>query len=324
MERTERFYKIQNLLRSRHFVSTQDFMAELGISRATFKRDLEYLRDRMHAPIVYDRDQEAYGFDPAIADSELWQLPGLWFSADELQALLTMDRLLGDLQPGVLSELIAPLRKRLKSLLESGEHSAEDIARRIKILSMGSRRVAPAHFRTIATAVLMRKRLKLRHQRRRDGEVIEREVSPQRLVHYRDNWYLDAYCHERQALRTFGLDAIETAAVMPDKEVKEIAEDTLERHYASGYGIFAGKATQDAVLQFGASSARWVSRETWHPEQVGTPQLDGTYLLRFPYSQEPELVMDILKYGADVRVLAPESLRKAVAERLRAAAKLYD
>ena len=170
MERTERFYKIQNLLRSRHFVSMQDFMSELGVSRATFKRDLEYLRDRMCAPIVYDRDQKAYGFDPAVADSTLWQLPGLWFSADELQALLTMDRLLGDLQPGVLSELIAPLRKRLRGLLESGEHSAEDIARRIKILSMGSRRVAPAHFRTIATAVLTRKRLRLRHQRRQDGE----------------------------------------------------------------------------------------------------------------------------------------------------------
>jgi predicted DNA-binding transcriptional regulator YafY len=324
MERTERFYKIQNLLRSRHFVSMQDFMSELGISRATFKRDLEYLRDRMRAPIVYDRDQKAYGFDPAIADSTLWQLPGLWFSADELQALLTMDRLLGDLQPGVLSELIAPLRKRLRSLLESGEHSAEDIARRIKILSMGSRRVAPAHFRTIATAVLTRKRLRLRHQRRQDGEVIDREVSPQRLVHYRDNWYLDAWCHKRQALRTFGLDAIESAVVIPDKEVKEIGEDTLERHYASGYGIFAGSATRDAVLQFGASSARWVSRETWHPEQIGTPQLDGTYLLQFPYSQEPELVMDILKYGADLQVLAPESLRKAVAEKLRAAAKLYD
>jgi predicted DNA-binding transcriptional regulator YafY len=324
MERTERFYKIQNLLRSRHFVSMQDFMSELGVSRATFKRDLEYLRDRMRAPIVYDRDQKAYGFDPAVADSTLWQLPGLWFSADELQALLTMDRLLGDLQPGVLSELIAPLRKRLRGLLESGEHSAEDIARRIKILSMGSRRVAPAHFRTIATAVLTRKRLRLRHQRRQDGEVIDREVSPQRLVHYRDNWYLDAWCHKRQALRTFGLDAIETAMVIPDKDVKEVSEDTLERHYASGYGIFAGSATRDAVLQFGASSARWVSRETWHPEQIGTPQLDGTFLLQFPYAQEPELVMDILKYGADVQVLAPESLRTAVAEKLRAAAKLYD
>jgi predicted DNA-binding transcriptional regulator YafY len=323
MERTERFYKIQNLLRSRHFVSTQDFLAELGVSRATFKRDLEYLRDRMRAPIVFDREREAYGFDPKVADSQLWQLPGLWFSADELQALLTMDSLLGDLQPGVLSEMIAPLRKRLKDLLESGEHSAAEIARRIRILTMGSRRVVPAHFRTLATAVLTRRRVHLRHQRRQDGEVLEREVSPQRLVHYRDNWYLDAFCHKRQALRTFGLDAIEVATVL-DKAAKEIPDETLERHYASGYGIFAGSSTQQAVLQFSAGSARWVSRETWHPEQTGTPQLDGTYILQFPYAQEPELVMDILKYGADVRVLAPDSLRDAVAARLRAAVKLYD
>jgi proteasome accessory factor C len=54
------------------------------------------------------------------------------------------------------------------------------------------------------------------------------------------------------------------------------------------------------------------------------PQLDGTFLLRFPYSQEPELVMDILKYGPDVQVLAPESLRQAVAGKLRDAVKLYD
>jgi len=323
MERTERFYKIQNLLRSRHFVSTQDFMAELGVSRATFKRDLEYLRDRMHAPIVFDRDQEAYSFDPKVADSELWQLPGLWFTADELLALLTMDRLLGDLQPGVLSELISPLRKRLKGLLESGEHSAAEISRRIRILSMGSRRVASGHFRALSTALLTRRRLKLRHQRRQDGEALEREVSPQRLVHYRDNWYLDAWCHKRQALRTFGVDAIESA-IVSEKEAKEIAEETLDRHFASGYGIFAGAATHEAVLQFGAGSARWVSRETWHPEQVGVPQLDGTYLLRFPYAQEPELVMDILKYGADVQVLAPASLRQAVAEKLRAAVRLYD
>jgi predicted DNA-binding transcriptional regulator YafY len=77
------------------------------------------------------------------------------------------------------------------------------------------------------------------------------------------------------------------------------------------------------VLLFNATRARWVSRETWHPKQDGKLQLDGTYLLKFPYSREPELVMDILKYGADVEVLAPDSLRKAVAEQHAQAAGLY-
>ena len=77
------------------------------------------------------------------------------------------------------------------------------------------------------------------------------------------------------------------------------------------------------MLLFNPTRARWVSRETWHPKQEGTPQLDGSYLLKFPYSREPELVMDILKYGADVEVLAPDSLRQAVATAHARAAGLY-
>jgi predicted DNA-binding transcriptional regulator YafY len=308
------------MLTSRRLVRTSEFLDALEVSRATFKRDLEYLRDRFHAPILYDHEQEAYRLDEQAEDGVLWQLPGLWFNEQELRALLTMDRLLDDLQPGVLAELLQPLRKRLKELLATGDHSAEEISRRIRVLSMGARAIEPAHFSVLATALLSRKRLRIRHNRREAGEVLEREVSPQRLVHYRDNWYLDCFCHKRQALRTFGVDAIEGASVL-DKPAKEVGDDSLDRHFASGYGIFAGADTEEAVLLFKPTRARWVSRETWHPEQDGKLQLDGTYLLKFPYSREPELVMDILKYGADVEVLAPDSLREAVAaEHVKAAA----
>jgi len=322
MERTERFYKIQQLLQNRRLVTKQEFLDELEVSPATFKRDLEYLRDRFQAPIIYDADKEAYRFDDKVADSALWQLPGLWFSADELVALLTMDRLLAELEPGVLSEVIGPFRKRIKSLLASGELSADEVTNRIRVLAMGARAIEPANFRTISTALLSRRRLKIRHNRRQEGEVLEREISPQRLVHYRDNWYVDAFCHKRQGLRTFAVDAIEQATVL-DKDAKDVSDESLDRHFTSGYGIFAGSDTQEAVLLFNATRARWVSRETWHPKQDGKLQLDGTYMLKFPYSREPELVMDILKYGADVEVLAPDSLRKAVAEQHAQAAGLY-
>jgi proteasome accessory factor C len=108
-----------------------------------------------------------------------------------------------------------------------------------------------------------------------------------------------------------------------DKDAKDVSEEQLDRYFATGYGIFAGTDAQEAVLLFNPVRARWVSRESWHPKQDGKLQLDGSYLLKFPFSREPELVMDILKYGADVEVLAPESLRKAVADQLREAAKHY-
>jgi predicted DNA-binding transcriptional regulator YafY len=322
MERLDRFYRIQQLLKARRFVRTQDFLDELEVSRATFKRDLEYLRDRFHAPIVYDAEHEAYRFDDKVEDSAVWQLPGLWFTADELRALLTMDQLIAELEPGVLSELTQPLRKRLRDLLDAGDVKAGEIARRIRVLSMGARAIEPAHFRTLSTALLARKRLRLKHTRRADGDMLEREVSPQRLVHYRDNWYLDAFCHKRQALRTFAVDAIETASLL-EKPAKEVSDESLDRHLKSGYGIFAGTDTQEAVLLFNPARARWVSRENWHPQQDGKLQIDGSYLLKLPYSREPELVMDILKYGADVEVLAPASLREAVATQLGNAGRIY-
>jgi predicted DNA-binding transcriptional regulator YafY len=323
LERTERFYRIQNLLRTRRHVRTQAFLDELEVSRATFKRDLEYLRDRFGAPIVYDPAIEAYRFDDEDADRATWQLPGLWFTADELRALLTMDRLLSDLEPGLLSDLVGPFRRRLSALLESGEPGAEAIADRIRVLSMGARTVEPGLFRTLSTALLARRRLRVRHARRREGDVLEREISPQRLVHYRDNWYLDAYCHERRALRTFAVDAIEQATVL-DECAKEVGEEVLDRHFASGYGIFAGNDTQEAVLLFAPERARWVSRESWHPKQDGQLQPDGSYLLRFPYSREPELLMDILRHGAAVEVLGPPSLRAEVARQLEEAARIYN
>ena len=323
MDRLERLYRIHSLLRSRRLVTTRQFLDDLEISRATFKRDLDVLRERLRAPIVYDHHQEAYRYDDSVADSALWQLPGLWFTADELRALLTMDQLLADLQPGVLSELIGPIRTRLRELMESGEHTVVEMSRRIRVLTMGARTVQPAHFRVLSTALLSRRRLHLRHLRRQTGEMSERDVSPQRLVHYRDNWYLDAWCHRRQALRTFAVDAIEQATVL-EQPALEVKDETLDRHLTSGYGIFAGVHTQEAVLLFNATRARWVATEVWHPQQDGKLQLDGGYLLKLPYSREPELVMDILKYGADVEVLSPESLRTAVENQLRNAARLYE
>jgi predicted DNA-binding transcriptional regulator YafY len=323
MDRLERLYRIHGLLRSRRLVSTQQFLDDLEISRATFKRDLEVLRDRLRAPIVFDHQREAYRYDDSVADSALWQLPGLWFTADELRALLTMDRLLSDLQPGVLSELVGPIRQRLRELIESGEHTLADVSNRIRVLTMGARTVEPGHFRALSTALLSRRRLRIRHLRRQTGEVLDREVSPQRLVHYRDNWYLDTWCHHRQDLRTFAVDAIESATVH-DEPAHEVDVELLDRHLMSGYGIFAGSQTQEAVLLFNARRARWVSREVWHPEQRGEMQPDGGYLLRLPFAREPELVMDILRYGADVEVLSPPALRDAVAAELRGAVTLYD
>jgi predicted DNA-binding transcriptional regulator YafY len=323
VDRTERFYKIDQLLQSRGRVKVGDFLGELGISLATFKRDLEYMRERLNAPIVWDRDAGAYRFDEeSAAKGPKYELPGLWFNPGEAQALLTMEHLLEGLEPSLLGAHVQPLKSRLSALLSAGDRSAEEVRRRIRVIPFGQRRHQPRHFKLVASAVLGRARLKLSYWNRMKDETTERVVSPQRLVFYRNNWYLDAWCHLRNGLRSFSLDAMKDVSTEPGK-AKEVPDGELDEVLASGYGIFSGARVQWATLRFTPSVARYVALEEWHPKQKARLEEDGSYVLEVPFSSDRELAMDVLRYGADVEVLAPRGLRDEVAGRLRAAAAKY-
>ena len=106
------------------------------------------------------------------------------------------------------------------------------------------------------------------------------------------------------------MDAIRQAAILNIK-ARNVPDKTLDAELGSGYGIFAGRKTQTAVLRFTPERARWVTREQWHPKQKGYEK-DGAYILEIPYSDDTELILDILRYGPDVKVLAPNSLRDKV------------
>mgnify|MGYP001455840811 FL=1 len=323
MDRTERFYRIDQLLNDKKIVPFSLLVEKLEVSRATIKRDLEYMRNRLNAPIVWDREEGGYRFAGREGGAAQYELPGLWFSAQEVHALLTMQHLLMGLDTGgLLGPHIAPLLARLRALLGTTDDTTEEIHKRIRILGMASRRMALDHFAVVGSALLRRKRLLISHYVRARDETIEREVSPQRLVHYRDNWYLDAWCHLRNDLRSFAVDAIRRAEII-EQPARNVPEKTLDSVLGAGYGIFSGRKVAWAKLRFTPERARWVSLELWHPKQKTRFDKDGSYLLEVPFSDSRELAMDILKQGAGVEVLAPATLRKEVAAQLKAALDRY-
>ena len=322
MDRTERFYKIDQLLNDRQSVSMETLKEQLGVSLATVKRDLEYMKDRLNAPVTWDRSLGGYRFDQTLPNASRYSLPGLWFNDEEVFALLTMHQLLSNLGNGLLSPHIKPLLLRLNALMGSQDDSADEIRKRIRILHMAARTERPEYFEAVASATIRRRRLKIAYHARSSDEITEREISPQRLVHYRDNWYLDGWCHMRNGLRSFSVDSIRGATVL-DRKAKTVGEKVLNEVLESSYGIFSGKADKRAKLRFTSKQARWVASEQWHPEQVSLFMKDGSYLLEFPYHNDGELVMDILRYGDDIEVVGPATLRRKVRQRLEAAAAQY-
>ena len=322
MDRSERFHLIDQMLVNHRCVSMTQFLEALEVSPATFKRDLEYLRDRFGAPIIWDRELRGYRYEQSDNAGSSFQLPGLWLNTSELQALLMMDAWLKNLQPGLLTQHVQPLRTRILMLLAEGGHSAQEITRRMRILTQPRQGTDGDHFQPLSQALLNRKRVKILHLNRASDRTSERVISPQRLTWYRDNWYLDSWCHLRQAIRSFAIDAIVKVKILVEA-AKDVDDQVLDRELASGYGIFSGAETRWAELRFTPQRARWVSREQWHPQQQSHFDDEGYYRLRIPYSQETELLMEILKFGDDVEVLAPESLRQQVVQTLQRMQGLY-
>ena len=330
---TARLYRIEMLIRSRGHVSFKTLLEELEVSPATLKRDLEYLRSRLGAPIEYDRDLNGYRFGNTPCAGTKHELPGLWFDEAELYSLLMAQPLLAGLDSdGLLSRHLQPLLDRIHELLKSGtaaagkdggEAAAERLMKRVKIVSALRRPVPSRFFERVSRALLARQRLQLRYLTRARREVGEREVSPQRLVHYRNTWYLDAWCHRVDGLRRFALDAIEDASVLEGKPARDVAMKKVQGAMDAGYGIFAGGTQQWFVLRFDAQAAQWASREEWHPAQQGSWLDDGRYELRLPYVDDTELVMDVLRQGQQVQVMSPPELVLAVRQRLAAAAAVY-
>jgi predicted DNA-binding transcriptional regulator YafY len=310
--RTDRLKQLLRLLSHRRAIPANDLQYEMGISRATLTRYIRDMRDTLGAPVEFDRELGGYRLIAHTHDfGPQFELPGLWFTAEEVHALLTMQYLLANLDTGgLLGPHIKPLLGRLGHILGSADASAAEVARRIRIQTVGARSFELEHFQAVGSATLRRcgwssNTTPAAQTRPPAGK------SPQRLIHYRDNWYLDAWCHLRDELRSFAIDAMHRAEIL-DQPARDIDDARLDEVLGSGYGIFSGADVQWAVLRFSPERSRWVAQEKWHPDQQGKALDDGGFELRVPYSDEPELLMDILRHGRHVEVLEPADLREAV------------
>jgi len=326
MDRYERIIGLHRILQAaRRPVTVARLQDELGCSRATVYRDLAFLRDALMAPVVGDGEA---GFRYDASEGNRFELPGLWLNSEELHALLAAQQLLSRSGGGMLSTALAPLQQRIEKLLD--EHSMAKAGapkrwpvERVRVIPHRTRRMDEHAFRSVCSAVLERKQLNFEYRARSTDEKTRRTVSPQRITHYRDNWYLDAWDHDRDALRSFSVDRISSARML-DADARDIAETQLDEHLAGSYGIFSGPPKGWATIVFSAKSARWVADERWHSQQQGRYLSDGRYELKVPYSTSRELLMDVLHYGSDAEIIEPQSLREQARSLLQLALSNYE
>lgn len=311
---------VHQILKSRKLPVSKSFLLDrLGCSDSTLKRIFRALRDDYNAPLDYDPNLNGYFY----SDSKFeLTTPSLWSSPETLMALISIQKLLEQMKVDILDKNLSILKQDIQHQL-SRKNIPTNQVHRVRILPITARVSSGEIFQLIASALLQRKSLKINYYSRSNNKCSERVVSPQRLAYYKDNWYLDAWCHLKNQIRTFSVDSI--IEVQFDQTICiDVDEDQLDTMLASSYGIFSGLAMHSAKLIFSAQRARWVSSEIWHPKQISTWLADGRYQLIIPYSDARELIMDIQRHLPEVEIHSPPELKQALLQHLQQAIQQHE
>jgi len=315
--KTERLIEIVKTLKVRRTpISIKKLSEDFGVNERTIRRNINELRDEYFAPIR-KKEQGIY----LDESNEKFELPGIWLTSSELIGMATITKTLHEMGMATNENpSLSELKAKVDDALSQNGISADTFYSIIKLIPSHKQSHRNKLFSRISEAVLKGNRLKISYIDYR-GLNTTREISPLKLVNYREHWFLDAYCHLRKGLRQFKLFRIAKAEVLI-KRVKEVSKGDQKNHYESSYGIFSGNAKHIAKLRFYGDATREVSQQQWHPEQQGEWQ-DQDYILSFPFNQDKELIRDVLQFGEGVEVLAPSTLRNGVKQVLKSVLNLY-
>lgn len=329
MAKFESITLLYNLLKnSRYPLTKKQIQEKLECSAASVERYLTELRDTHSLKIEYQREQNGYilAHDP---DNDI-ELPSHLFTTQEINALLLIEQIINDLEPGFLEDDTQAVKQHLAKIREKFTGDLQLESNRIRMINIGKRQGNIKQLAHITQAVLQGKQITIRYEGRSGNksrteqmlEGLSRTLSPQRLTHYRDNWYLDAWCHTSDDLRTFALERISEIEVHKTPR-KALSHETLNQHYSQTFGIFGGEIKGIAKLVFTPHRSQWVAEELWHHNQKGEWLKNGSYQLEIPYGSDLELIGDILKYGDQVEVISPPELREKIHSKIKKMIKIY-
>lgn len=314
----EKVIRVVNYLQKKKKATPSELREVMGdgakCSRHTLYRTLAVINDTLEMEVKYDPRERVYYLDSLEGKKVFNELS---FTPSDLLVLISL------LQ--IIKELDFLINKDFKNklLIQCGRDVGDVVSflSKIKVIPTHNRRINIEIFKEICQALKTNRKLWIKYNARTGVENF-RVVSPIHLVRYRDNWYLDAYCHLRNEIRIFSVDRILRAEVL-NKPAERIDESEIKKFFESAYGIFTGKPKAIARLKFSRRMTKWVAEEEWHPNQKIKKKKDGSCVIEIPYSDERELIMDILKYGDDIMVLGPKSLKQMVITKLNNALKNY-
>lgn len=293
---------------------------QLETSERTIKRDLEFMRDQLGAPIEWDASQHSYAYSrpcdllPLLrldaSEALALALAGNTFAAWHGTALgRALTAALGKIGGVIGGAVSVPVSEISQLVFHPETNGAGDEEHR--------------HFAALLEAIRRRRVLRLVYQKPRNGSAPEtRVVHPLHLACLDHRWVLVAHDPARGSPRNFLLGRIQRAETTRESFAPP-ADFDLSAYLRGSLGRFTGNEEIDVRLVFDATVAPYVRESPWHASQTLLEKPDGAVEITLRLNNLTDISRRILACGRHVEVLAPAALREAIQAEARALLTRY-
>ncbi len=315
----ERYYWFHNQIKAGKFPNSKTLAIKFEISQKQAQRDVEFIRDRLNAPLIYDKKRRGYYYE-----SENYELPPLWLKEDDLISLIISYNLTKSIPDKHIKKSLYNIIQSIINKNSNKRINISDFLSKVSVKHIEYYRIDESIFQKVIQSLYYDQNLKIEYYSPHKKEKSERVIKPLHLLCYMGRWHVIAYCNTRKDLRTFALSRIKKIKISDIKiYIPEDIQDVSD-YINKTFGLISNnnKGT-DVCLEFSAEVADWIKEQIWHEAQIITEKEDGSVCLIFPVTDFLELKGEILKYGSAVKVVYPEELKEEIKKEIEKMKKNY-
>jgi len=314
----ERFLWFHSRVKARTFPNARTLADEFELSCRTAQRDIEFMRDRLRAPLAYFSERKGYAYTDWS-----FELPGLLLTEDNVVAMALAVRLASSVPDERMKQNLCSFLDDLLGRNDRSGLCSTDIAELISVKNVEYSKVSSPHFPAITEALLKNIPIEITYHSPHSGAETTRKILPLHLLLYMGNWHVIAYCTLKKGLRDFMVSRIRSAKRLDEQLALPSSLPSAKEYVRRNFGIMQGKKGVSIKLRFSPDVSAWVREQVWHPAQKTAAGRDGSLVLSFPVADFREVTRRILFYGADVKVLSPKALAKELRKEIERMGKVY-
>ncbi|MBR4532156.1 WYL domain-containing protein [bacterium] len=319
MSNLERVVYINHAIKTKGFVTRKEVSDRFEVHIDTIKRDIEYMRDFLSAPIKYRQSVGGYVYETpfdmlfdSLEDAVLY-----YIFVKRISESLKLDGLpyVPVISDEILKNISGYIPPDFDEIMDHISYDSSDI----DLMDMKD-------FRNILGSFMTKRCVSIRYLNA-DGEESERVIEPLKLMNYLGKWYVIAFCRKKNALRVFLLSRFLSSELSSEKFEYPVTKRELDGYIDGSFGMFKSVHSSLAVIRVFEPAYYYVRNQKWHKDQqVNDCVIDGKKCLEITLpvgDRDKEILARVLSYSPDSEIVSPPALREKWLERIRTLYKKF-